>query len=474
MSAPAPVLTLPPHPAFDALARSGVLAITGDTTPDELATKLKALRAELVGAEALTVANCREQVLRVLRGYGYVDGLTILDAALGRPGDPRWSGVGALEAGESLPTVRVLQGEAPAPPAVLVADLLVDRDINLLAGFGGAFKSVLALLVAICVALGRDVFGSLAVYRSGAVLLVCPEDGEAAVRMMLDALVEGLELSVDERAILAERLVMVADAAMVSLVTDTARLRDLALSLGAVLVLVDPLRNSIGSADENDNAVAGACLDATRRDVCRAAGAAVLMTHHARKPGKDAGPDTGATIHEMRGAGAWAAGARLVFGVTHRAGHVTLTALKANRLRSDLRHELDVAIVADPDMPTRWQSCTVTDTNAGARSESLTPGVGRELNANEKAALACLNDEQEPGLRLSWARWRDESGLNPNTFRTVKDRLLKADLACATPTGKKTRTGGTEHAYAITDTGRMALRFGWVTGPANGESVSEL
>ena len=205
---------------------------------------------------------------------------------------------------EPFPVVRVLEGEAPEPPGVIVGDLLVDRDVNEWVGFGGAFKSVLALFAAVCVALGRPVFGTLEVRRPGAVLLVCPEDGQAAVRMMLDAIIEGMQLDDADRATLAERLVMVPDNALVNLLADTRRLMRTVQEHGAVLVLLDPLRNLLGGADENDNAVAGVCLDALRRDVCRDAGAGVLLNAHTRKPGKDAGPDTAATVHEMRGASA--------------------------------------------------------------------------------------------------------------------------------------------------------------------------
>jgi hypothetical protein len=377
---------------------------------------------------------------------------------------------------EPFAVVRVLEGEAPDPPAVLVADLLVAADVNEWVGFGGAYKTVLALVTVVCVALGRDVFGSLTVRRSGPVLLVCPEDGQAAVRMMLDAIIEGLELDADDRARLAVRLVMVVDDAVVNLGTDTRKLMRTAQAHGAVLVLLDPLRNLLGGGDENDNALAGACLDALRRDVCREAGAAVLINHHSRKPGKDAGPDMGATAHDARGASAWIAGARLVFGVTAKGGRVTLRALKANRLRSDQRHELIVAIDADPENAAHWLSVTVTDANAGARSEGFTPGVGRDLNPNERATLAALDDAQEPNLRLSYSGWSDASGLKPDTWKTVRARLLKGGLCDAIATGKKTRTGGAEYAYAITERGRRALASGAVSDTENegrrGEGVS--
>ena len=362
----------------------------------------------------------------------------------------------APPAPEPFPTVRVLEGAAPEPPGVIVDSLLVDRDLNLWAGHGGAFKSVVALHATVCVALGRPVFGTLEVRRPGAVLIVAPEDGQAAVRMMLDAIVCGMDLDATDRATLTDRLHMIPDDSLVNLLTDTRRLMRTAQEHGAVLVLLDPLRNLLGAGgDENDNAIAGLCLDVLRRDVCREAGAAVLLNAHTRKPGKDSGPDTSATVHELRGASAWAAGARLVFGVTNKAGRVTLSALKANRLRSDLRHELRLEILADPDLATRWRSVTVTDANAGARSDAFTPFFGRRLNENERSALRVLEDE--PDSALSWSQWSKRSGLVERTFTNTKTRLTRAGLAESLPTTKRAVGGGFVHVYRITPTGRNAL-----------------
>lgn len=362
-----------------------------------------------------------------------------------------------LPALEPFPTFRVLEGEAPKPPGLLVEDLVVAGDVNVWAGYGGAAKSVAALATAVGVALGHPVFGALRVHRPGVVLIVAPEDGRAEVRMMLDALIAGMELDAAARTLLTRNLVMIEDTAIVNLTTDTRRLARTVREFGAVLVLLDPLRNLLGGADENDNAVAGACLDATRRDLCREAGATVLLLAHIRKPGKDALPDADTSIHELRGAAAWAAGARLVFGVSNQGDRVTLQCLKANRLRADLRHELELTIAVDPAIKTRWTSCTLTDRNAGLASESYTPGIARPLNANEIEALACLDDRQEPERLVSWSAWLKGSGLKDSTFRHVKDRLLNAGLASAVASAKRRNTGGQVYCYRITDTGRAAL-----------------
>jgi hypothetical protein len=369
---------------------------------------------------------------------------------------------------QPFPVVHLMNGAAPPPPDIQVESFLLDRDINLWVGHGGSAKSVLALVTAVCVAVGRKMLGSLNIRRPGVVLLVVPEDGQSAARMMLDAIAHGLGLNDPERAQLGERLVMVSDEVLVNITTDAARLRDTVLAISAVLVVIDPLRNVIGAAGESDNDVAG-CLDTLRREVCRIGGATVLLLHHNRKPGKDAPPDAEPSVFDARGAGGWVNGARLVFNVAKRGDRVTLVATKANRMGTGLKHECDLTIEADPTNKARWISCSIADANAGANSESYTPGVGRPVNANERAALECLDDQHEPGKRVSWSRWSDESGLNPNTFKSVKARLLDAGLAAAHPTGRKTRNGSNEYSYAITDKGRTVL----AVQPSKGERVSK-
>lgn len=381
----------------------------------------------------------------------------------GRPATLEGAASGALS------TVQLFAGDPPRPQAMHIERRLIDRDINITAGHGGSGKSVEALTVAVCVATGRPLYGSLQVHRPGPVLLVVPEDGQSGARMIVDAIAAGLELDVGERDLLAERLHVVADDVAVTITNDAPRIADSAIRLGAVLVVLDPKINLLGGAPDNDNDVASRTCDDIRREICRRAGATVLMTDHLRKPGRDGAVDATPTAHDARGGGAWVNASRLAFSLTRRGDHRTLTAIKANRVQAEIRHELELRIEADPANPAHWATCRLTDANAGSLSEALTPAKGRSLNGNEQTVLRCLDDRHEPGRRLSFSRWRDESGLNPNTFKSVRERLLDAGLACAIPTGKKTRTGAPEYAYEISSDGRSALETGW----AKGEGVSE-
>lgn len=405
------------------------------------------------------------------------DAATLLRGGLRSPtdvaGDVRLV-LDAMEEGAGAPafdTVRVLEGEAPEPPGMLVRDLLLDRDVNLWAGFGGSAKSTVALTVAVCVALGRPAFGTLAVDRSGPVLLVVPEDGEAAVRMMLDAIAAGMALSPEERAMLTERIVMVREDVRVNLLVDTAKLAQTARAHGAVLVEIDPLGSVLGDEDVIDNRVAAAAVDALRRDVCRGADAAVLVSAHNRKPAKEAEADAPASRHDVKGAAGWADSARLVFAVAKTKDDLTLSCVKANRVRADLKHELRLAIDAEPVNSALWRSCAITDRNAGATSEALTPGVGRRLTEHERRAIEAVDDRDEPGCRFSWSEWRVGSGRNENTLKTVKKRFAKDGLVDAIPTGRKRRNGSVEYSYCITGIGRSALAFDPNSDYARGEGV---
>ena len=367
---------------------------------------------------------------------------------------------GPIPAPEPFAAKRILEGEAPMPPAMLIDRLLLGRDVNILGGPGGVGKTLVLLMLAASVALGLPAFGSLAVQWSGPVLLVCPEDGEAFVRMALEAICAGLELDDAQRAQLRDRLTMIADDELVNLSTDVNRLKHTVLAAGAVLLVLDPLRNLLPGGEEMNNDLAGQVLDQVRRAICREANCTVAISHHHRKRSRDQDTEAASTIEDLRGASGWGNGARMVYVVSKSdaSNVIRLTCVKANRLRAaDLRHELTLAIVASPGNAAHWTSVTLADANAGIDSVAYTPGLARPLTTNEKAALSALDDAQEPGMRFSWSQWVASSGLAKDTFRNVKDRLLKAGLATAVATGKRTRGGGAGYVYCVSDLGRTFL-----------------
>lgn len=358
---------------------------------------------------------------------------------------------------------QLLQGQPPAPPELLVDDFLLAADINFLGGDGDAGKSTALLATAVATVLGRPVFGSLEVRRAGSVAIGAPEDGAAVVRHHVDALTAGLSdaLTKSERAALERDLHIIGDDRPINLLTDTAELAELLADIRPTLLILDPISDLIGGEDENEERVAQAVCSNLRHHIARPLGTAVALAGHLRKPGRDGGG--GPTVHDLKGSAGWANHSRLVWLVSKPKGGSTITfrLAKSNRLQSGTEHQVTLEVNADPENAAHWRSCSLTDANLGANSQSFTPGIGRVINDNERKALSALDDRNEPGIRLSFTAWCDQAGISKNTFKDVRSRLLDAELAQAIPTGKKAPNGGPQYAYAITDGGRKALETGW-------------
>jgi hypothetical protein len=358
---------------------------------------------------------------------------------------------------------RLLEGDPPPPPELQTDQFLLAGDINVLGGGGDAGKTTTLLHVGVSTVIARAVFGSLPVKRPGPVILVVPEDGEAVARHHIDALVAGLEppLSDSERARLVRDLHIVGDGRAINLLTDTAEIAALIADVAPALVVLEPVSDLLGGESENDEHVAQAACSNLRQHIARPLGAAVVLAAHLRKPGKD-GSD-GVTVHDLKGSAGWANHARMVWLVTKPKGGsvITYRLAKSNRLQTGIEHQVTLEIEANPDNDAHWLTCRLTDANLGT-SQSFTPGIGRAINDNERKALVALDDRHEPGTRLSYTGWFEQSGISSkDTFKNVRSRLIEAELAVAIPTGKKARNGGTEYAYAITDGGRKALETGW-------------
>lgn len=453
----AAVLSLPAHPVYDALARSEVLRLTADTTPDEVRAKLLALREHLTGADPLEVALAREHVLRALRELGYADPGTLLTAALGRPDAARWHGGGADAAPpEPFPTVNFLEGEPAPPPLLHVERLLLAENLNLFAGPKGSGKSPVLLTLAVHVALGTPCFGTLSVNRAGPVVLVVPEDGQDFARTACDAIAHGLGLTPEERALLTQRLVCVPDTIRMDLVRDVRQLRRTMEDFGAVALVLDPMKRLLPGSDENDNSLADLVAGDLLYEIGRGAACTIVAAMHDRKPSRDEA-DADPSMHSIRGASAWYSAARMIFKVSQNtsARTIRLHCVAANRVRPDEQHHtLRLAITARPNNPAAWTSCALTDVDDGL-STSLTPGVGRPLKESERAALHVLEDE--PDTALSWSAWRSRAGLPERTFTRCKMRLQKAGLAESLASGKRAPGGGEIRVYKITPAGRNAL-----------------
>jgi hypothetical protein len=359
---------------------------------------------------------------------------------------------------------RLLEGDPPGNPEMQTDQLLLAADINVFGGGGDAGKSTTLFHIAVSTVIDRPVFGSLAVRRPGPVVLGVPEDGEAIARHHVDAQIAGMDppLSDSERARLERDLHIIGDGRAMNLLTDTAEIAALIAPVTPTLVILEPVSDLLGGESENDEHVAQAVCSNLRQHIARPLNAAVVLAGHLRKPGRE-GSD-GVTVHDLKGSAGWANHARMVWLVTKPKGGsvITYRLAKANRLQTGTQHQVTLDIQANPDNAAHWLTCRLTDANIGASSQSFAPGIGRAINDNERKALAALDDRHEPGIRLSFTAWYEQSGIaSKDTFKDVRARLIEADLAEPIPTGRKARNGGAEYAYAITDGGRKALETGW-------------
>ena len=376
-------------------------------------------------------------------------------AAVGRvhlePGDEYRR---VVPAPEQFLVRHILQGAAPAPPQQQVDGLLPDADIAFMGGPPGVGKTLVAAAIAFGVTLGVPVFGSCQVRRQCPTLLVNGEDGEAVMRMILDAFTAGADLGTSERILLGAQLAMVADDELVNLATNVGRLAETVRATGAGLLIIDPLINALPSGDEWNNDRAGSICDEVRRRICRPFSCTVLVTHHHRKRGRDQDSDA-ASLEDLRGASAWGAAARVVYAVSKTDETIRLTCTKANRGKpAAMCHDLTLAIESDADNPAAWTSCTLLEEDTeGTAALSATM---RALTANERRALRALNDAED-GEQLAYGAWARRCDVPERSFDRCRAALVKAGYAVSVATGSRARNGSPVHVYSITTEGRNAL-----------------
>ena len=215
------------------------------------------------------------------------------------------------------------------PPALefTVKPLLPRRTVGMLVAEGGTGKTNFLLRLAVCVATGRPFFG-LEV-AAGRVAYAALEDNEDSLRRRLHWIwcCERERLQRDEKAspeaIDRARAALVASLSIASLVgrelhlvrmhdgqavQNGGVLDDLIQQLeGTELLVLDPMARLSG-AEENNNAVGTAMINAAER-IAREAGCAVLIAHHT---GKANAKDRDTSLYAARGASGFADAARSV------------------------------------------------------------------------------------------------------------------------------------------------------------------
>jgi hypothetical protein len=117
----------------------------------------------------------------------------------------------------------LLEGEPPAPPALQTDRFTLVGDITLLGGGGDAGKTTAMVTAGVCTPIGRPLFGTLAIKRTGPVVFIVPEDGEAVIRHHAEAIMTGLDVTDVERATLTRHLHIVGDDRRFNLLTSRSR-----------------------------------------------------------------------------------------------------------------------------------------------------------------------------------------------------------------------------------------------------------
>lgn len=201
-------------------------------------------------------------------------------------------------------------------PDCIVADLLF-ADVGVLIAPGGTGKTTLVLLLAACVALGKDFIG-LRVERPGPVLILTSEDSREMLVARLRRVAETLALSPSE-IIHLRATVVISDVSgsgfrLTTVINDSVRPDDVvdlvateAARIKPALVVIDPAVSfGVGEARVND--AEQGLIEAGRR-LRRILNCCVLYVHHT---GKQNARDGAVDQYAGRGGSAFADGARMV------------------------------------------------------------------------------------------------------------------------------------------------------------------
>lgn len=215
----------------------------------------------------------------------------------------------------ALPVVRAseLESDAGNKPW-LIERLWSIQAVGFISGPPKSFKTWTVLEMAVSVASGTPCFGTFPVDRSGPVLLYAAEDPMTALRLRLESLARnhGLDLDqVDIRVIRADslRLDRAGDREKLAATIDLHR---------PALLILDPLVR-LHALDENQAGPMAELLGHLRA-LQRSSGAAIAITHHARKNG------THSAGQSMRGSSDLYAFVDSLVSLQRRHGRVVLSA----------------------------------------------------------------------------------------------------------------------------------------------------
>jgi len=212
--------------------------------------------------------------------------------------------------------------EAQLSPPCIVENYLWE-DVGLLFAPGGTGKTTLIAYEAVCIALGRPLWG-LKVINPGKTLIISSEDTRMILLARLRTICYGLNLSESEIRVVMESVVMLdVTTKFVKFIEDSSN-KGISVSADVNLisaaysnqnikvVIVDPaISFGIGESRINDNEQG---LIMAGRALVRNLGACIRYIHHTGKTGAE--KDKQQSQYSGRGGSAFADGCRMVAGIS--------------------------------------------------------------------------------------------------------------------------------------------------------------
>jgi hypothetical protein len=176
-----------------------------------------------------------------------------------------------------LPVVRASELEARAGTQWLIEKLWLAEGVGVIGGPPRAYKSLLALDMAVSVASGSPCLGVFPVHARGPVLLYAAEDSSSVLRLRLQSLARNRRIDLEALDV----HVITAGLLRLDQREHQERLQATVARHQPRLLILDPLVR-IHSADENASNAMSALLGYFRA-LQRALGVAVALVHHTRK-----------------------------------------------------------------------------------------------------------------------------------------------------------------------------------------------
>jgi len=266
----------------------------------------------------------------------YFEGSTSSSATIERP-EP------------ALPVpVPVLDAADEGPPQWAVERLILRGDLTLIVGDGGSYKSTFALHAACAIASGAHVAGHFNA-ATGPVLYVSGEDGAGRLKNRAYAIAKAHGLNFD-----AVRDVHVLARVGASLDDPAWRthIRDCAERIGAVAIVLDPLRD-LSSAELNSDKDVSHLTRLFRELAELPTEPAVIVLHHAGKQRE--GQRT--IDRAVRGASALNQAARSVLLLERKTKGVEVSHLKCTDTSLHPSFMIEVRITERDGHPGMWDTC---------------------------------------------------------------------------------------------------------------------